>query len=208
MNKALRRSRFDILPNTPSSAKEFKHWFRTFEYYLEVLPNEGLDKLKVLINFVSPETFEYISDCTSYDSPIETIKNVYIKSPNTIFARHLLATRRQQHGETFDEYIQVLKIIAKNCNFQAVSAIQYQDEAIRDAFINRINSNDTRQRLLENSNMTLDSMFCEARAYESAQKHSENYLTSQYQSHHSASIFPPNDNNEPLPLSAAQKPNN
>ena len=184
-----------FLPNTPSSTKEFKHWFRTFEYYLEVLPNEGLDKLKVLINFVSPETFEYISDCTSYDSPIETIKNVYIKSPNTIFARHLLATRRQQHGETFNEYIQMLKILAKNCNFQAVSAIQYQDEAIRDAFINRINSNDIRQRLLE------------ARAYESAQKHSENYLTSQYQSHHSASTFPPNDNNEPLPLSAAQKPN-
>ena len=56
--------------------------------------------------------------------------------------------------------------------------------------------------------MTLDSIICKARAYESAQKHSENYLTSQYQSHHSASTFPPNDNNEPLPLSAAQKPNN
>ena len=88
----------------------------------------------------------------------------------------MLATRWQQHGETFDEYIQALKIFAKDCNFQAVSAIQYQDEAIRDAFINGITSNDIRQRLLENSDMTLDPFLCKARTYESTQKHSENYL--------------------------------
>ena len=51
-------------------------------------------------------------------------------------------------------------------------------------------------------------MFRKAHAYESAQKHSESYLISQSQSHHSASTFPPNDKNEPFPLSAAQKPNN
>ena len=112
MDKALRLTRNDILPNTPSSTKEFKHWFRTFEYYLEVLPNEWLDKLKVLINFISPEIFEYISDFDSYNSTVETIKNIYIKPPNIIFARHLLATRRQQDGETFDEYIEALKILA------------------------------------------------------------------------------------------------
>ena len=132
MDRALRPTQFDILPNTPSSAKEFKYWFRAFEYYLEVLPNGGLDKFKVLINFVSPENFEYISDCTSYDSAIEMVKNVYIKPPNTILAHHLLATCWQQDGETFDEYVQTLKILAKDCNFQAVSAIQYQDRAISD----------------------------------------------------------------------------
>ena len=42
---------------------------------------------------------------SDYDSALETIKNVYIKPPNTIFARHLLATCRQQNSETFDEYI-------------------------------------------------------------------------------------------------------
>ena len=117
-------TRFDNLANTPSSAKEFQHWFRTFKYYLEVLPNKGLDKVKVLINFISLEIFDYISDCISYDSAIETIKNVYIKPLNTIFARHLLATHQQENGETFDEYTQALKILAKGCNFQAVSAIQ------------------------------------------------------------------------------------
>ena len=73
----LRPTWFDIVLNTPSSQKEFKHWFRTFEYYLEVLPKERLDKLKVLIHFISPEIFEYISDCDSYNSAIETINNIY-----------------------------------------------------------------------------------------------------------------------------------
>ena len=105
-------------------------------WYGDNLPKEGLDKLKVLINFISPAIFEYISDWDSYNSAIEIIKNIYIyiRPPNTIFAHHLLATCLEHHGETFGEYIQALKILA-------ISAIQHQDEAIRDAFFNGINSN-------------------------------------------------------------------
>lgn len=56
------------------------------------------------------------------------------------------------------------------------------NEAIRDAFINGINSSDKQQQLLKNEDMTLDLLFCKSRAYESAQKYSENYLSSQFQS--------------------------
>ena len=105
----------------------------------------------------------------------------------------------EHHGETFGEYIQALKILA-------ISAIQHQDEAIRDAFFNGINSNNIQQRLLENGDMTLDLMFCRVHAYESAQKHLENYLSSPFQSQ-SASATPPQENKESLPLSAAQNAN-
>ena len=53
------------IPIEPTAAKEFRHWIQTFEYYIEVLPQEGLDKLKILTNFVSP---------TVYDSAKETLK--------------------------------------------------------------------------------------------------------------------------------------
>ena len=105
MDKALRPTRFEALANTPSGSKEFQHWLRTFEYYLDVLPEENLDKLRVLTNFVSPAVFELISECTTFDNAIDTLRDVYIKRPNTIFARHRLATRRQQPNETFDEYL-------------------------------------------------------------------------------------------------------
>lgn len=51
-------------------------------------------------------------------------------------------------------------------------AIQYQIEAIRDAFINGINSNEIQQQW--NSDMTLEKVCCKVHAYESEQKHSEN----------------------------------
>lgn len=42
MDKALRPERLDPLPNSTSATKQFKHWFKTFEYFLEVLPHENL----------------------------------------------------------------------------------------------------------------------------------------------------------------------
>ena len=71
MDKALRPDRFNENPNTATAAK---HCTQTFEYYIEVLPQENLDKLK--INFVSPTVYDFISDCTTYESAKETLKKI------------------------------------------------------------------------------------------------------------------------------------
>ena len=68
MDKALGPYRFSENPNIATAAKEFKHWIQTLEYYFEVLPQEGLNKLKILTNFVSPTVYDFISDCTIYES--------------------------------------------------------------------------------------------------------------------------------------------
>ena len=47
MDKALKPERFDGNPNTSTAAKEFNHWLQTFEYFLDVLPQTGLDKLRI-----------------------------------------------------------------------------------------------------------------------------------------------------------------
>ena len=40
MDRALRPSCFDALLNSPSATKLFKLWLRTFEHYLDELPQE------------------------------------------------------------------------------------------------------------------------------------------------------------------------
>ena len=137
MDKALRPERFDKNPNNPSSAKEFTHWLRTFEYFLDVLPSTSTDsdKLRVLTNYVTPTIFEYFSECDDYQSAVSVLKSIYIKPTNPVFARHLLATRRQQPGESLDQYLQALKILSKDCCFEAVDAKTYSEQSIRDAFI-------------------------------------------------------------------------
>ena len=175
MDKALRPDRFNENPNTATAAKEFKHWIQTFEYYIEVLPQDGLDKLKILTNFVSPLVYDFISDCATYESAKETLRKKYVKPANEIFARHLLATRKQQPNETLDELLQSLKILSRDCNFRNIEAAVYRDEYIRDSFISGLISNTIRQRLLENTSSELQVIFNQARALEMAQKNSESY---------------------------------
>ena len=103
------------------------------------------------------------------------LKSLYVKTPNEIFARHKLATRKQQPGESLDEYLQELKILSKDCNFSDVTAYQYRDEAVRDAFITGLLSTNIRQRLLENKTLNLQTAFDQARALDTAQRSSETY---------------------------------
>ena len=179
MDKVLRPERFCTDPSSVGALKSWIHWRRTFENFLAILKQEGLDKFGVLTNFISPKVFEYVEECADYESAIATLHNIYVKPTNEIYARHQLATRRQQVGESLDEYLQALKILSKECNFKPVTATEYCEEYIRDAFISGILSNQIRQRLLENKTLDLKTMFDQARALDSAMRSSESYSAPQ-----------------------------
>ena len=119
--------------------------------------------------------YEYIEECTTYDTAIATLKNLYTKVPNEVFARHLLAAAKQNPGETLDEFLLSLQKLAKDCNFRAVSSVQYKQEMVRDAFINGLLSSGIRQRLFEHHEFNLETAIEKARAMELAQKNSEFY---------------------------------
>ena len=132
----------------------------------------------VLINYVTSEVFELFSEAENYEEAINILKSLYIKTPNEMFARYALATRKQQPDESIDEYLQILKIMSKDCNFQQATANQYRDEAVRDAFISGLLSNAIRQRLWENKTLNLETAFGQARALDSARKSSDSYRPS------------------------------
>ncbi|KAK3881237.1 hypothetical protein Pcinc_014319 [Petrolisthes cinctipes] len=176
MERLLRPERFDCDPGTPSATLEWNHWFRTFGNFLAALPQENLDKLGILLNYVSSKVYDTIAECDTYESAISTLKSQYVKTPNEVFARHLLATRRQKEGETLDEFFRALKVLSRDCNFKTVTAVQHCEESIRNAFISGLRSPSVRQRLLENKTLDLTSMFDHARALETAQKNSESYF--------------------------------
>ena len=123
MEKILRPERFDAVPNTTGADKSWTHWKRTFESFLanitlapaapaqataaQIEERDRLierKKLDVLINYVSSNVYEYIIESTTYTSAMETLENTYIIPKNEIFARHLLATRKQQSPESLDSF--------------------------------------------------------------------------------------------------------
>ena len=113
------------------------------------------DKLSILFAYVNASVYEMIEDCGNYDDAIGRLSEIYVKTPNVIFSRYVLATRKQKHDESLQNFLQALHLLSKNCNFQNVSAEQHRLEFVRDAFISGLTSNNIRQRLLEHNRLTV-----------------------------------------------------
>jgi len=129
----------------------------------------------VLTNFVTPKIYQYIEDVTEYDLAIETLGKLFIKPKNEVYAHHVLATKNQHPLESVREYMQVLRTLSKDCNFQQVTAVQHQSEYIRDSFIRGLRSSWMRQWLLENVTLGLEEVFNQACTLETAARNAEFY---------------------------------
>ena len=113
------------------STKEFSHWFKTFQNFLSVLPmlqvfpQQNLEKLMILTNLLSPTVYKVINESSMYDDAVSVLISAYIKSTNEVFAQHLWSIRKQQPGESLDEFLQALKALSKDCNFKPATAEQH-----------------------------------------------------------------------------------
>ena len=175
MERVLRPERFDTDINDVNASKRWSHWLKTFDNFLSTISSHKPDELAVLTNFLSPEVYEYISDCATYALARSKLNSLYIKPKNEVYSRYLLANLRQQGGETIDQYVQKLHEMSKDCNFTSVTSEEYRDNAIRDAFISGIQSNMIRQRLLENHVLDLATAVSQARSLEMAEKQANVY---------------------------------
>ncbi|XP_055862342.1 uncharacterized protein LOC106074444 [Biomphalaria glabrata] len=172
MDRLLRPERFDVEPTAPQAQEKWLHWYETFKNFLSVVTIENVDNKQLLINYISPSVYQMISDKETYEEAIQSLNNIYVQPNNEVFARHKLATCRQEQGQSVDAFLQKLRSLSKDCNFKAVTAEQHRDESIRDAFITGIASNSIRKRLLEKTDLKLKDAFEEARVLEHAYQHS------------------------------------
>lgn len=179
--KYLRPERFDSTPDSVNSENKWIHWKNLFYNFLEIelkATGTGMSeplKLMMLLNHLDSDVFAYIQECKTYSEAIETLDKVYLKPKNLIYARHTLATRRQHSDETISQYIESLKKLAINCNFESVTAEQHKNQFIRDAFIAGLSSPDIRQRLLENTDLSLNDALNKARTLETAENNAKSY---------------------------------
>ena len=98
--------------------------------------------------------YKLIQEETTYEKVIERLQKLFVKPRNEIYARHLLATARQNIGESIDEFVLRIDKLSQNCSFTAVTALEYKDVMKTDSFISGISSSINRQRLLENRTLT------------------------------------------------------
>ena len=183
-NELLKPIRLYVDPSSQTAPKQFKPWLKVFSnfiagYVCQAPGQDGqpqVDKLRISFAYVSADLYEFVEGCETYEASTDKLRSVNTKTPNVIFARHVLATRKQKAGRKLARFFQQLHVVSKACNIQAVTAEEYRKELVRDAFINGISSHVIRQRLLENSELTVERAFQIACSLETAQQHSEAYL--------------------------------
>lgn len=71
-----------------------------------------------------PNVYGYIAECNNYEDILKTLEELYVKPKNEIFASHIIATHKQQFNETLSQFLIKLKILARDCNYKAVTAEQ------------------------------------------------------------------------------------
>ena len=136
---------------SPNAEKEYKHWKRTFNNFMDECQDNAPNKLRCLTRHVSSEIFEYNADVEAFDTAIAILDKIFIQKKYELFSRHLLATRKQQPSDSLDEFLQELHRLSKDCQLSAVSAQNYRQELVRDAFINGISFNSSKTARKSNS---------------------------------------------------------
>ena len=131
MDRLLRPDKLETLPEDPDAAKVFEYWFKTFESFLSVVTSvtdnkEAVSRLAPLTNYLSPQTYGYISEATEYGEAVQLLRSSYQKKKNVTFTRHVLMTRLQAQNESISQYVHALRGLAKECSFQVVSAQKYK----------------------------------------------------------------------------------
>ena len=177
LSDILKPRQFDVDPNAPGAFKLFKHWLKTLENFLESVAAyakakevAGPNKFRVLCAYVSADVYELIEDCMDYDGAVRKLQSFYEDIPYDIFSRHFLTTRRQKPGESLQEFLQALQILSEKCKFRDVSAEEYKQEVVRDAFVNGLASRHIQRRLLETTELSLEAAYTSALCLQMAQK--------------------------------------
>ena len=87
MNRLLKPDRLDLDPNSPTAAKEWKHWFRTFDnFIIECGTEPAPDKFRTITNLISHNVFDYVEDCTDFDSVVVTLEGLYYYFINGLYS--------------------------------------------------------------------------------------------------------------------------
>ena len=91
MESLLKPEKLNVLPEEPDAATNYDYCLKTFESLLTAAERtadegENVDRLALLTNYLSPQTFPYIADTDSCDDATEALKHAYHKRKNVSFA--------------------------------------------------------------------------------------------------------------------------
>ena len=98
LKKALTVEHFNVDPSELNAEKEYVFWIRKLTIYLTRLKADDGQKLEILINKISADTYGYIEDAANYADAVKKFDEIFKKKPNVLYAKYKLNTTDQSPG--------------------------------------------------------------------------------------------------------------
>ncbi len=164
----------------------FDMWLRIFDNYLLVINAVGTAwpdarKRATLYHCLGAEgqrIFYALPDTgETYDTAVAALKKQFMPKIDVVVERHTLRKILQAPHENIQQYVAALHGLAANCDFG-----DKVDNMILDQLLEHLQSDDIRQRLLLEPNLTLQKTTGLAIQSESASEHAKKAV--QVKSHH------------------------
>lgn len=151
-------SRLDTRGNIAENWKRWKQVWDSFEIASRLNQQENQIRVATFITCIGSDAlevynslpFEREDDKMVMSKVLELMEKHCIGQTNVIYERYCFNNRNQENGESFDEYLTALKVLAKTCNFGSL-----KDELIRDRIVCGIRDMGTRKKLLQEAGLTL-----------------------------------------------------
>ncbi len=160
--------------NVDSNWRSFKQQFELYMAAIGMDTKPEARKVALLLTIAGPQAIEvYNTFVFNENEDRNKLEDVLAKftahcSPkkNETYERYVFRSRVQQPHETFDNFLTDLRLKAKTCNFD-----QLNDSMIRDQIVFGIYDTKLRQRLLRETELTLQEAIKICQASELAQLH-------------------------------------
>ncbi|KAL4710396.1 hypothetical protein ACJJTC_008798 [Scirpophaga incertulas] len=157
--------------------ENYKKWKQRYQIYYTAsgasnrLNDEG--KIALFLHCLGEEclpiynNFEFTEEQpqTVYQNVVTKFDEYFMPMCNETMARHLFFKRKMRESETLDEYITVLRTMAKDCNFGATT-----DSLIKDQIIRGLRKKNIVERLLKEVNLDLPMCIKLCKTYEVTEK--------------------------------------
>ena len=172
-------------PDAVNWAGNVDYEWRTFKQrFMLYLMAVGLDeksdtrKIALLLTVAGQQavevynTFEFTGeeDKDKFDDVVKKFDEHCSPKKNETFERYVFRSRMQQTAESFDVFLTDLKLKARTCNFGVV-----HDSMIRDQLVFGIQDSKLRERLLRETELTLESAVKICHASELALQHAKTF---------------------------------
>ena len=82
--------------------------------------------------------YDHIAGATSYEDALKVLKDLYVKKKNIVSALYLLLNRKQDDGESIDEFVAQLKTLTQACSFKNVQVEQYRNEMLLNVLVDSV----------------------------------------------------------------------